>query len=42
MITDTAFYRNREYHTNGDTADRLDYKRMSMVVIAVFEALKLL
>ena len=37
MITDTAFYRNREYHTSGDTADRLDYKRMSKVVIAVLK-----
>jgi hypothetical protein len=42
MITDTAFYRNREYHKSGDTADRLDYDRMGKVVVAVFEALKLL
>ncbi len=40
MITDTAFYRNVQYHTRGDTADRLDYERMSKVVIAVFEAMK--
>jgi len=32
MITDTAFNRNKSYHTAGDTADRLDYRRMAMVV----------
>ncbi len=32
MITDTAFYRNRAYHTAADTADRLDYTRMARVV----------
>lgn len=40
MITDTAFYRNRAYHQKDDTADRLDYQRMSSVVVAVFEAMK--
>ncbi|HVL54948.1 MAG TPA: M28 family peptidase [Burkholderiaceae bacterium] len=38
MITDTAFYRNPNYHTAGDTADTLDYRRMSMVVSGVFAA----
>ncbi len=37
MITDTAFYRNDAYHQLNDTADTLDYKRMSKVVIDVFE-----
>ncbi|MGK7875210.1 MAG: M28 family peptidase [Xenococcaceae cyanobacterium] len=37
MITDTAFYRNLEYHQKGDTADRLDYERLSKVVVQVFE-----
>lgn len=32
MINDTAFYRNKNYHKTGDTADRLDYKRMAQVV----------
>lgn len=32
MINDTAFYRNKLYHKPGDTADRLDYKRMALVV----------
>lgn len=32
MITDTAFYRNPNYHTAGDTADTLDYKRMALLI----------
>lgn len=40
MITDTAFLRNRAYHTTDDTADRLDYQRMAKVVIGVFEAVR--
>ena len=38
MITDTAFYRNRNYHTARDTAEKLDYKRMAMVVEGVYAA----
>jgi len=40
MITDTAFYRNANYHEQGDTPDTLDYERMSRVVIGVYEAVK--
>lgn len=40
MITDTAFYRNIAYHSEDDEMNQLDYKRMSEVVIAVFEAIK--
>jgi len=36
MITDTAFYRNRNYHAEQDTAEKLDYKRMAMVVEGVY------
>jgi Zn-dependent M28 family amino/carboxypeptidase len=32
MITDSAFYRNHNYHTPNDTADKLDYKKMAMVI----------
>ncbi len=39
MITDTAFYRNRAYHTAEDTADRLDYTHMARVVDALFHCL---
>jgi Zn-dependent M28 family amino/carboxypeptidase len=38
MVTDTAFYRNPGYHTAQDTADTLDYGRMSQVVRAVHGA----
>jgi hypothetical protein len=38
MITDTAFNRNRNYHTAQDTADTLDYDRMAMVVQGVYNA----
>jgi hypothetical protein len=38
MITDTAFNRNKAYHTAADTADRLDYLRMAMVVQGVHGA----
>ncbi|WP_455212509.1 M28 family peptidase [Kaarinaea lacus] len=38
MITDTAFFRNKAYHTKNDTWDRLDYERMSEVVKGVYNA----
>jgi hypothetical protein len=38
MVTDTAFYRNKAYHTPQDTADRLDYVRMGKVVDGVYRA----
>lgn len=38
MITDTAFYRNTNYHTINDTAERLDYRRMGQVVEGVYAA----
>jgi hypothetical protein len=38
MVTDTAYNRNKSYHTAGDTADRLDYRRMAMVVQGVYRA----
>lgn len=40
MITDTAFYRNQEYHESEDTAERLNYELMGKAVIQVFEAIK--
>jgi peptidase M28-like protein len=36
MITDTAFFRNLNYHTEQDTAEKLDYRRMAMVVEGVY------
>jgi Zn-dependent M28 family amino/carboxypeptidase len=38
MITDTAFLRNLNYHTEHDTFDHLDYKRMAMVVKGAYLA----
>lgn len=38
MITDTAFYRNQNYHTAHDTVEKLDFKRMAMVVEGVYAA----
>ncbi|HPG63516.1 MAG TPA: M28 family peptidase [Casimicrobium sp.] len=39
MVTDTAFFRNEAYHTEDDTPDRLDYKRMAEVVVAVTQTI---
>ncbi len=38
MITDTAFNRNPNYHTEHDTWDTLDYQRMAKVVVGVYYA----
>lgn len=32
MVTDTALYRDPHYHTPRDTAERLDYERMALLV----------
>lgn len=39
MITDTAFNRNKNYHTADDTHEKLDYKRMAQVVDGVYYAI---
>lgn len=36
MVTNTAFYRNKSYHTSDDTIDKLDFTRMSKVVDQVY------
>ncbi len=38
MVTDTAFYRNPNYHGQGDLPDTLDYDRMAQVVEGVAAA----
>jgi hypothetical protein len=38
MVTDRRSSRNKNYHTAGDTADRLDYGRMAKVVQGVYQA----
>jgi Zn-dependent M28 family amino/carboxypeptidase len=40
MITDTAFYRNDNYHQAGDTYDTLDYPRMAKVVQGVYAVIQ--
>lgn len=39
MITDTSFYRNKNYHESGDTMETLDINRMSKVIDGVFKTL---
>ena len=39
MITDTAFYRNKNYHEDTDTLETLDIYRMSQVIENVYLAL---
>jgi len=39
MITDTAFFRNPNYHQVTDTAGTLDYERMAHVVTGVYAAM---
>jgi hypothetical protein len=38
MVTDSAFYRNPNYHQASDTADTLDYGRMSLLVEQIYSA----
>jgi hypothetical protein len=40
MVTDTAFNRNLDYHTEGDTPEKLDYRRMAQVVQGVERAIR--
>lgn len=40
MITDTAYYRNPNYHSASDTADTLNYARMAQAVDAVEAAVR--
>lgn len=35
MITDTAFFRNKNYHEQTDTMETLDIKRMANVIDGV-------
>lgn len=39
MITDTSFFRNKNYHSANDTYDTLDYKKMAQVVISTYQAI---
>ncbi len=39
MITDTSFYRNKNYHQVTDTMETLDINRMAMVIDGIFKTL---
>ena len=39
MITDTAFFRNPNYHEAGDTPDTLDFDRLQLAVHGVHDAI---
>lgn len=36
MLTDTAFYRNKNYHEATDTMETLDFAKMAKVIDGVF------
>lgn len=36
MVTNTAFYRNKNYHKKGDTMETLDLHRMSLVIEEIY------
>ncbi len=40
MITDTAFYRNPNYHTEKDTIETLDFARMNTLLHALVQTAK--
>ena len=40
MITNTAFYRNKNYHTKGDTLNTLDIEKMSAVIEQLYLTIK--
>jgi Zn-dependent M28 family amino/carboxypeptidase len=39
MVTDTAFFRNPYYHSAGDIANTLDFKRMALLIYGLKSAL---
>jgi hypothetical protein len=39
MITNTAFYRNKNYHSKHDTLEKLNIGNIGLVVDGVFRAL---
>lgn len=40
MLTDTAFYRNKNYHQATDTIDTIDFERMGLVIDALVITLR--
>jgi hypothetical protein len=42
MVTDTAYFRNKNYHQETDTIDTLNFDAMTEVVKGLFYALRTL
>ncbi len=40
MITNTAFYRNKNYHTAGDKLETINIEKLSLVISQVYETVK--
>jgi len=40
MITNTAFFRNKNYHTKGDVLETLDLEKMSLVIEQLYQTIK--
>jgi hypothetical protein len=40
MITDTSFYRNKNYHAETDTYETLNYNSMAQVIQGLFHVVK--
>lgn len=40
MITNTAFFRNKNYHTNKDVMNTLDFEKMALVIEQTYQAVK--
>lgn len=40
MITNTAFYRNKNYHQASDTKEKIDFNKTSLVINQLFEGLQ--
>jgi len=40
MVTDTAPFRYRHYHSTEDTPDKIDYDRMARVVAGLIEPIR--
>lgn len=39
MVSDTAFFRNKNYHTQNDTSEKLDYSKMAKVIDGIQEVI---
>ena len=40
MITDTALFRYREYHTPEDTPDQVDYEKLARITLGLEPTLR--